>query len=86
MKLAKDREHWTSSRANMKREDKMCLYEDVWYKQEYEYVRLEAEESQKKVKPIKADLLALNTEIHARTRSIAQRRTRHQTLDFEYEQ
>ncbi|KAI9920400.1 hypothetical protein PsorP6_015700 [Peronosclerospora sorghi] len=37
MKLAKDREHWTRSRANMKREDEMCLDEDVWYKQEHEY-------------------------------------------------
>ncbi|KAI9921825.1 hypothetical protein PsorP6_002724 [Peronosclerospora sorghi] len=38
------------------------------------------------VKPIEADLFALNTEIHARTRSIAQRCTRHQALDVECEQ
>ncbi|KAI9905424.1 hypothetical protein PsorP6_014262 [Peronosclerospora sorghi] len=85
MKLAKEREHWTSSRANMKREDEMCLDEDVWYKQEREYVRLEAEARQKKDKPIDADLFAINTKIHARTRSIAQRRSRHQLIDVEYE-
>uniref|UniRef100_A0AAV1UM41 FYVE-type domain-containing protein n=1 Tax=Peronospora matthiolae TaxID=2874970 RepID=A0AAV1UM41_9STRA len=86
MKLAKEREHWTSSRANMKREDEMCRDEDTRYKQEHEYVRLEAEARQKKVKTIEADLLALKTEINARTRSIAQRRSRHQALDEEYEQ
>ncbi|CEG40671.1 cytoplasmic dynein 1 heavy chain 1 [Plasmopara halstedii] len=85
MKLAKEREHWTSSRANMKREDEMCLDEDTRYKQEHEYVRLEAEARQKKIKTIEADLLALKTEINARTRSIAQRRSRHQALDEEYE-
>ncbi|KAG7390476.1 WD repeat and FYVE domain-containing protein 1 [Phytophthora pseudosyringae] len=85
MKLAKEREHWTSSRANMKREDEMCRDEDARYKQEHEYVRLEAEARQKKVKTIEADLLALKTEINARTRSIAQRRSRHQALDDEYE-
>ncbi|KUF98348.1 hypothetical protein AM588_10010940 [Phytophthora nicotianae] len=85
MKLAKEREHWTSSRANMKREDEMCRDEDTRYKQEHEYVRLEAEARQKKVKTIESDLLALKTEINARTRSIAQRRSRHQALDEEYE-
>lgn len=85
MKLAKEREHWTSSRANMKREDEMCRDEDARYKQEHEYVRLEAEARQKKVKTIEADLLALKTEINARTRSIAQRRSRHEALDEEYE-
>ncbi|KAG2786984.1 hypothetical protein JG687_00002682 [Phytophthora cactorum] len=85
MKLAKEREHWTSSRANMKREDEMCRDEDARYKQEHEYVRLEAEARQKKVKTIESDLLALKTEINARTRSIAQRRSRHQALDDEYE-
>ncbi|KAH7488483.1 hypothetical protein KRP22_008881 [Phytophthora ramorum] len=85
MKLAKEREHWTSSRANMKREDEMCRDEDTRYKQEHDYVRLEAEARQKKVKTIEADLLALKTEINGRTRSIAQRRSRHQALDEEYE-
>ncbi|RLN93690.1 hypothetical protein BBJ28_00014827, partial [Nothophytophthora sp. Chile5] len=85
MKLAKEREHWTSSRANMKREDEMCRDEDTRYKQEHEYVRLEAEARQKKVKTIESDLLALKTEIGARNRSIAQRRSRHQALDEEYE-
>ncbi|RLN69373.1 hypothetical protein BBP00_00000378 [Phytophthora kernoviae] len=85
MKLAKEREHWTSMRANMKREDEMCRDEDSRYKQEHEYVRQEAEARQKKVKTIEADLLALKTEINGRTRSIAQRRTRHQALDEEYE-
>ncbi|KAI9909121.1 hypothetical protein PsorP6_014838 [Peronosclerospora sorghi] len=86
MKLDKEREHWTIIRANMKHEDEMCLDEDVRYKQEHEYVLLEAEACQKKVKTIEADVVALNTEIHAHTRSIAQRRTRHQALDVEYEQ
>ncbi|UIZ28005.1 hypothetical protein KXD40_004363 [Peronospora effusa] len=85
MKLAKEREHWTSSRANMKREDEMCRDEDARYKQEHEYVRLEAEARQKKVNTVEADLLALKTEINARTRSIAQRRSRHEALDEEYE-
>uniref|UniRef100_K3WHS2 J domain-containing protein n=1 Tax=Globisporangium ultimum (strain ATCC 200006 / CBS 805.95 / DAOM BR144) TaxID=431595 RepID=K3WHS2_GLOUD len=85
MKLAKEREHWTSSRANMKREDEMCHDEDVRYEQEHEYVRLEAEARQKKVKAIEADLLNLKNEIASRGRCIAQRRARHTALDNEYE-
>lgn len=86
MKLAKEREHWTSSRAAMKREDEMCRDEDVRYAQEHEYVRLEAEARQKKVKMIEADLLTLKTEIGSRGRCIAQRRTRHEALDHEFEE
>ncbi|UIZ28276.1 hypothetical protein KXD40_004526 [Peronospora effusa] len=59
MKLAKECEHWTSNRANMKREDKLCCDEDARYEQKHEYVRLEAGARQKKVNAVKADLLAL---------------------------
>ncbi|CAI5722217.1 unnamed protein product [Peronospora effusa] len=58
MKLAKECEHWTSNRANKKREDKLCCDEDARYEQEHEYVRLEAEARPKKVNAVKADLLA----------------------------
>lgn len=85
MKLAKEREHWTNDRANMKREDEMCADEDKRYEQEHEYVRLGAEARAKKVKAIEADLLSLKTEITSRFRCIAQRRTRHQALDEEFE-
>ncbi|GAB9463867.1 Cytoplasmic dynein 1 heavy chain 1 [Globisporangium polare] len=85
MKLAKEREHWTSDRANMKREDEFCHDEDVRYDQEHDFVRLEAEARQKKVKAIEADLLTLKGEIASRGRCIAQRRTRHTALDDEYE-
>lgn len=85
MKLAKEREHWTSDRAHMKREDEFCHDEDVRYEQEHEFVRLEAEARQKKVKAIEADLMAVKGEISARGRSIAQRRQRHTDLDTEYE-
>ncbi|TMW55941.1 hypothetical protein Poli38472_008589 [Pythium oligandrum] len=85
MKLAKEREHWTNDRANMKREDEMCADEDKRYAQEHDYVRLAGEARAKKVKAIEADLLALKTEITSRERVIAQRRVRHQALDVEYE-
>lgn len=85
MKLAKEREHWTSDRANMKREDEYCHDEDVRYEQEHEFVRLEAEARQKKVKAIEADLMIVKNEIGSRGRCIAQRRQRHTDLDEEYE-
>ncbi|CAI5715899.1 unnamed protein product [Peronospora farinosa] len=55
MKLAMECEHWTSNRANMKREDKLCCDDDARYKQEHEYVRLEAEARQKNANAVKAD-------------------------------
>ncbi|KAJ0405553.1 hypothetical protein P43SY_009602 [Pythium insidiosum] len=85
MKLAKEREHWTNDRANMKREDEMCADEDTRYEQEHEFVRLAHEARMKKVKAIEADLLTLKTEITSRGACIAHRRFRHQGLDMEFE-
>ncbi|DBA04797.1 TPA: hypothetical protein N0F65_004434 [Lagenidium giganteum] len=85
MKLAKEREHWTSDRANMKREDEMCADEDVRYEQEHEYVRQAAEARQKKKLAIETDLKTLKAEIINRGRCIAQRRTRHEALHEEFE-
>ncbi|EGZ05341.1 hypothetical protein PHYSODRAFT_289256 [Phytophthora sojae] len=80
MKLSKERKRWPSSRVNMKGEDELWRDEDSCYEQEDAYVCLEAEARQTKVKIIAADLLALKTEMNARTRSLVQRCTRHQAL------
>jgi curved DNA-binding protein CbpA len=84
-KLDRERQHWTTDRVNMKREDEMCDDEDKRYAQEHDFVKLEAEARRKKVQTIELDLDALQVEIASRKRSIAQRKARHESLNEELE-
>lgn len=84
-KLSKERDNWTAERANMKREDKMWAEEDLRFKEEADLVEREKESRKKKMAIIEKELSLLKTDIAARFRAIQSRKTRHVSLDQEFE-